>query len=145
MKCTINHNLFNSLWDFAPDSSRKGKFYSLPVRENEGIGRISHMSIFIRLVLQDFTVVPLLCYLAIRGDEEFDIHGIGSLRPQQDVTLVIRRRDGNRQEVKLLAHINIAGKAEDHRHRGILPYVLREQIAGRQSCGRFIKYKYYDS
>ena len=37
--------------------------------------------------------------LGITGDEEFDIFGLDDIRPQQDITLVIRRSDGSRQEV----------------------------------------------
>jgi aconitate hydratase len=66
----------------------------------------------------------------IRGDEEFDIPGMENLGPRQDVSMVIRRRDGSRQEVKLLCRIDTAIEADYFRHGGILPYVLRELIAG---------------
>jgi aconitate hydratase len=67
--------------------------------------------------------------LAIRGDEEFDIHGLDDLRPQQDVTLVIRRSDGSRREVTVLSRIDTAIEVDYYRHGGILPFVLRELIA----------------
>jgi aconitate hydratase len=66
--------------------------------------------------------------LDIRGDEEFDILGLESLKPQQDVTLVITRRDRNRHEVKLLSRMDTAVEVDYFRHGGILPYVLRELI-----------------
>jgi aconitate hydratase len=65
---------------------------------------------------------------AIRGNEEFDILGLESLKPQQDVTLVITRKDGNRHEVKLLSRVDTAVEVDYFRHGGILPYVLRELI-----------------
>lgn len=67
--------------------------------------------------------------LAIRGDEEFDILGLDVLTPQQDVTLVIRRKDTNRKEVKLLSRIDTAIEVDYYRHGGILPFVLNELIA----------------
>jgi aconitate hydratase len=68
--------------------------------------------------------------LRIRGDEEFDIIGLDRLMPQQDMTLIIRRRDGSRQEVKLLSRIDTAIEVDYYRQGGILPYVLRDLIAG---------------
>jgi aconitate hydratase len=67
--------------------------------------------------------------LGIKGDEEFDITGLDALKPQQDVTLVIRRRDGTRKEVKVLLRIDTAIEVDYYRHGGILPYVLRELLA----------------
>ncbi|MCL4475980.1 MAG: aconitate hydratase AcnA [Nitrospirae bacterium] len=67
--------------------------------------------------------------LAIKGDEEFDIRGLDDLMPQQEVILVIKRRDGSRKEVKLLSRIDTAIEVDYYRHGGILPYVLRELIA----------------
>jgi aconitate hydratase len=68
--------------------------------------------------------------LGIKGDEEFDVVGLaGDIRPQQDVTLVIRRRDGSRQEVKVLLRIDTAIEVDYYRHGGIMPYVLRNLLA----------------
>jgi len=65
--------------------------------------------------------------LKIRGDERFDILGLdGELRPQQDVTLVIHRKDGSRQEVALRLRIDTPIEIDYFRHGGILPYVLRD-------------------
>ncbi len=68
--------------------------------------------------------------LGIRGDEQFDVIGLaGDLRPQQDVTLVIRRADGSRQEVKVLLRIDTPIEVDYYRHGGIMPYVLRDLLA----------------
>ena len=68
--------------------------------------------------------------LGIKGDEEFDILGIdGAIKPQQDVTLVIRGKDGSRREVPVLLRIDTAIEVDYYRHGGIMPYVLRELLA----------------
>jgi aconitate hydratase len=68
--------------------------------------------------------------LGIRGDEEFDILGIdGAIKPQQDVTLVIKGKDGSRREVPVLLRIDTAIEVDYYRHGGIMPYVLRELLA----------------
>ncbi len=69
--------------------------------------------------------------LNIRGDEEFDILGLDRIRPQQYVTLVVRRRDGYRNEVKLLCRVDTSIEADYFRHGGILPFVLRGLITGK--------------
>jgi len=68
--------------------------------------------------------------LGIDGDEEFDIVGLdGAIRPQQDVTLIVKRADGTRTEVKVLLRIDTPIEVDYYRHGGILPYVLRELVA----------------
>jgi len=68
--------------------------------------------------------------LGIKGDEEFDILGIEKeIKPQQDVTLVIKRKDGSQREINVLLRIDTAVEVEYYRHGGILPYVLRELVA----------------
>jgi aconitate hydratase len=68
--------------------------------------------------------------LGIKGDEEFDIIGITSnIRPQQELTLVIKRRDGSKREVKLLLRIDTPIEVDYYKHGGILPFVLRELLA----------------
>ena len=73
--------------------------------------------------------------LGIRGDEEFDIifdsRGLHDIRPQQDLTLVIRRGDGSSQAVSLLSRIDTAVEIDYFRHGGILPYVLRGLLSGK--------------
>jgi len=68
--------------------------------------------------------------LGIKGDETFDIVGLGGeIRPQQDVTLVITRADGSKREAKVLLRIDTPIEVDYYRHGGILPYVLRELVA----------------
>ncbi|HVB49017.1 MAG TPA: aconitate hydratase AcnA [Burkholderiales bacterium] len=68
--------------------------------------------------------------LGLKGDEQIDILGLADIQPQQDVTLVVRRADGTRREIKVLCRIDTAIEVEYYRHGGILPYVLRELIGG---------------
>jgi aconitate hydratase len=69
--------------------------------------------------------------LGIKGDEEFDILGVaGEIKPQQDVTLVIRRKDGSSREVKVLLRIDTPIEVDYYRNGGILPFVLREILRG---------------
>lgn len=63
--------------------------------------------------------------LGLKGDETFDILGLEDLQPQQDVTLVIHRKDGAQQTVSLLCRIDTAIEIDYYHHGGILPYVLR--------------------
>jgi aconitate hydratase len=67
--------------------------------------------------------------LNIRGDEEFDILGLDDLRPQQEITLVVKRADGSRQEAVLRSRIDTPIEVDYYRHGGILPFVLRELLA----------------
>ncbi|MGA9665483.1 MAG: aconitate hydratase AcnA [Gallionella sp.] len=65
--------------------------------------------------------------LRLSGDETFDISGIDEhMKPQQDVTLTIRRGDGSTEQVPLLLRIDTPIEVDYYRHGGILPYVLRE-------------------
>jgi aconitate hydratase len=67
--------------------------------------------------------------LGLRGDETFDILGIGpSLLPMQALTLVIERANGERSERPLLCRIDTAIEVSYYRSGGILPYVLGELL-----------------
>src|SRR5512139_1473378 len=44
--------------------------------------------------------------LGIRGDETFDIEIPAGIRPQQDLTLVVTRKDGSKQPVQVLCRID---------------------------------------
>ena len=63
--------------------------------------------------------------LKINGSEQFDILGLDDIRPQQDVTLIIRDQNGTRK-VKLLCRIDTPIEVDYFMHGGILPYVLKE-------------------
>ncbi len=69
--------------------------------------------------------------LGLRGDEEFDIVGLSDITPQMDVTLVIRASDGARRELPLRLRIDTPIEVDYFEHGGILPYVLREILAGK--------------
>jgi len=67
--------------------------------------------------------------LNLSGEETFDIGGIDeNLKPQQDVMLTIKRKDGSTQKVPLLLRIDTPIEVDYYRHGGILPYVLRELV-----------------
>ena len=68
--------------------------------------------------------------LAIKGDESFDIEGLdGEIKPQQDVTLIIKYPDGTTRQVKLLLRIDTAIEVDYFKQGGILPFVLRQLLA----------------
>ncbi len=67
--------------------------------------------------------------LGIRGDETFDIDLGGTLRPQQEATLIIRARDGAEKKVKLKLRIDTPIEVDYYQHGGILPFVLRQLLA----------------
>ena len=68
--------------------------------------------------------------LHLDGTEVFDITGLesGNVRPRQDVTLVIRRANGETEEVPLTLRIDTPIEIDYYQHGGILPYVLRRLI-----------------
>ncbi|SDV47012.1 aconitate hydratase AcnA [Chitinasiproducens palmae] len=72
--------------------------------------------------------------LRIDGSEQFDIalpHA--GLAPRQMLELVIRRADGSRANVTVLARLDTPIECLYFTHGGILPYVLRQAIAEGQS------------
>ena len=68
--------------------------------------------------------------LGITGNESFDLLGIEhDIKPQQQVTLVIKRANGETQKVKLLLRIDTPIEVDYYRHGGILQFVLRQLLA----------------
>lgn len=68
--------------------------------------------------------------LGITGDETFDIEGLSTdIKPQQDVTLVIHRKNGDSQKVQVLLRIDTPIEVDYYKHGGILPFVLRQLLA----------------
>ncbi|HCE07444.1 MAG TPA: aconitate hydratase, partial [Oxalobacteraceae bacterium] len=68
--------------------------------------------------------------LGITGGETFDLKGIeGEIKPQQLVTLVINRANGQQQDVKVLLRIDTPIEVDYYKHGGILPFVLRQLLA----------------
>ncbi|MEW9898637.1 aconitate hydratase AcnA [Chitinivorax sp. PXF-14] len=69
--------------------------------------------------------------LGLIGDETFDVLGVtDALKPQQDLTLRISRPDGSTRDVPVLCRIDTPIEVDYYQHGGILPYVLRELLAG---------------
>ncbi|MDS0793650.1 aconitate hydratase AcnA [Burkholderia pseudomultivorans] len=68
--------------------------------------------------------------LGITGEETYDIEGLGDdFKPQQDVTLVIHRKDGETTRVPVLLRIDTPIEVDYYKHGGILPFVLRSLLA----------------
>ena len=63
--------------------------------------------------------------LGLTGEEVLDIVGLEQLSPRMDLTLVITRKDGSKQEVPVLCRVDTADEVEYYKHGGILQYVLR--------------------
>jgi aconitate hydratase len=69
--------------------------------------------------------------LKLDGTETFDLLGLESgVKPLQAVTLVIRRADGSSEKVELTLRIDTPIEIDYYQHGGILPYVLRQLLAG---------------
>src|SRR5206468_8843786 len=70
--------------------------------------------------------------LNLDGTESFDITGLENVevKPRQDVTLAIRRADGSTKQIPLTLRIDTPIEIDYYLHGGILPYVLRQLLAG---------------
>jgi len=67
--------------------------------------------------------------LNLTGEESFDLLGINdNMKPQQDVTLVITRKDGSKQNVSVLLRIDTPIEVDYYKNGGILPFVLKELV-----------------
>ncbi len=67
--------------------------------------------------------------LGITGNETYDLQLGDEIKPQQEVTLVITRANGEKQSVQLLLRIDTAIEVDYYKHGGILPFVLRQLLA----------------
>ncbi len=73
--------------------------------------------------------------LKLDGSETFDVIGLeGDLKPLQDVTLVITRADGKKEEHKLLCRIDTADEIDYMKNGGILHYVLRSLVSAKEAA-----------
>ena len=64
--------------------------------------------------------------LQLNGNETFDIIGLEQgISPQQNLTLVIHRKNGDDEHVILTARLDTPVEVDYYRNDGILPYVLR--------------------
>jgi aconitate hydratase len=69
--------------------------------------------------------------LKLDGTETYDVIGLSpAVKPQQDLTLRITRKDGSVQDVVVTCRIDTPIEIDYYQHGGILPYVLR-QIAAK--------------
>jgi aconitate hydratase len=68
--------------------------------------------------------------LKLDGGEIYDIVGLGAnLKPQQDLTLKITRKNGSVENLPVKCRIDTPIEIDYYQHGGILPYVLRQLIA----------------
>jgi aconitate hydratase len=68
--------------------------------------------------------------LELVGTETYDIAGLGpNLKPQQDLTLRITRKDGKVENVPVKCRIDTPIEIDYYQHGGILPCVLRQLVA----------------
>ena len=76
-----------------------------------------------------FTGSDSAASLGITGEESVSISGLDDIRPQQELTLTLTRKDGSTQAIKVKSRIDTAIEVDYYKHGGILPYVLRELIS----------------
>jgi aconitate hydratase len=68
--------------------------------------------------------------LKLDGTETYDIVGLdANIKPQQDLTLKITRKDGKIENVSVRCRIDTPIEIDYYQHGGILPFVLRQLIA----------------
>ena len=68
--------------------------------------------------------------LKLDGTETYDVVGLSSaIKPQQDLTLKISRKDGSVDMVPVRCRIDTPIEIDYYQHGGILPYVLRQIVA----------------
>jgi aconitate hydratase len=68
--------------------------------------------------------------LKLDGTETYDVVGLGAgLKPQQDLTLRITRKDGKVENVPVRCRIDTPIEIDYYQHGGILPFVLRQLVA----------------
>ena len=74
--------------------------------------------------------------LKLDGTETYDVVGLGAeLKPQQDLSLRISRANGQQETVPVTCRIDTPIEIDYYRHGGILPYVLRQLVAGAPKPG----------
>jgi aconitate hydratase len=68
--------------------------------------------------------------LHLDGSETYDVLGLGqTLKPQQDLTLHVVRKNGETLDVPVRCRIDTPIEIDYYQHGGILPYVLRQILA----------------
>ena len=68
--------------------------------------------------------------LGLDGTETYDVVGLSDdIKPRQDVTLLIHRKDGTTTEQTVKLRIDTPIEVDYFRHGGILPFVLRQLLS----------------
>ena len=69
--------------------------------------------------------------LSLNGTEQFDLIGLeAGVLPLQDLTLAITRESGEKELVPVTLRIDTPIEIDYYQHGGILPFVLRQLLAG---------------
>ncbi|HVF23662.1 MAG TPA: aconitate hydratase, partial [Pyrinomonadaceae bacterium] len=69
--------------------------------------------------------------LRLDGSERFDLKGIeDGIEPLEEITLVIHRNSGAVEEIPITLRIDTPIEVDYFKHGGILPFVLRQLLAG---------------
>jgi aconitate hydratase len=69
--------------------------------------------------------------LGLDGAESFDVIGLeDGVKPLKEIKLVIHRAWGETEEVPVILRIDTPIEIDYYQHGGILPYVLRQLLAG---------------
>ena len=69
--------------------------------------------------------------LELDGTQTFDLIGLeDGVVPQKELTLVIHQTSGEQQNVPVVLRIDTPIEIDYYQHGGILPYVLRQLLAG---------------
>jgi aconitate hydratase len=69
--------------------------------------------------------------LKLDGTETFELAGVSDkMKPRQEFTLRINRSNGASEDLPVRSRIDTPIEVEYYRHGGILPYVLRQLLAG---------------
>ncbi|HCX28340.1 MAG TPA: aconitate hydratase, partial [Blastocatellia bacterium] len=69
--------------------------------------------------------------LQLDGTETFDLLGLeAGVRPLMHLRLLIHRASGETEEVAVILRIDTPIEIDYYQHGGILPYVLRQLLAG---------------
>ncbi len=74
--------------------------------------------------------------LALDGSEVLDIEGLeAGLKPRMEANVTITRKDGTKEQIKLLCRLDTLDEVEYYRHGGILQFVLRMLLAQSGTAG----------
>jgi aconitate hydratase len=66
--------------------------------------------------------------LGLNGEEFYEISGLASIQPLQQVKVLVKLADNTTKSFSTLARIDTPNEVEYFQHGGILPYVLRQAL-----------------